>query len=169
MQVYDCKNRQTAASIASENLRKPHVRAKIDERLEENTLAANQVLYILTQHALGDIRRVLNESGEPDFKKAIENHATHTIKRWKKRTIETKETTVEEFDIELHDPQAAAVQLGRAYKLFTDKVEVMDWRTDAIMAIRSGDVEYDDIAEVFDDDLAAELFREAGVPVAATG
>lgn len=164
---YKVANRQTAASIASENLRKPHVREEIDKRLEENTISANQVLYILTQHALGDISRVLDINGKPDIKTAIKNHATHTIKTWQWRNVISGDTSIKEAKVELHDPQAAAVQLGRYYKLFTDKVEITDWRTDALMAIRSGELEYADIAEEFDDDLATELFREAGVPVAS--
>lgn len=127
---YKVKNRQTAAAIASENLRKSRVRGEIDKRLDENTLRANQVLQILTQQALGDVRHVLNKYGEPDFKLALANNATHTIKRWKKRKVITEETTVEEYDIELHDPQSAAVTLGKYHKLFTDRVEVVDWRSE---------------------------------------
>lgn len=167
---YKVKNRQTAASIASENLRKSHIREAIDLRLQENTLSANQVLQILSQQALGDIRYVVNKYGEPDFKLAIKNNATQTIKRWKRRKVITEQTTVEEYDIELHDPQAAAVQLGRYYKLFTDRVEVTDWQTEAVMAIRSGEVDYVELVEEFGDDLATQLFQQAGVPVMeATG
>lgn len=167
---YKVKNRQTAASIASENLRKSHIREAIDLRLQENTLSANQVLQVLSQQALGDIRYVVNKYGEPDFKLAIKNNATQTIKRWKRRKVITEGTTVEEYDIELHDPQAAAVQLGRYYKLFTDKVEITDWQTEAVMAIRSGEVDYVELVEEFGDDLATQLFQQAGVPVMeATG
>lgn len=166
---YKTATRQSAAAIASENLRKPHVREEIDKRLEENTLRANQVLHILTRQALGDLRYVLDGYGNPSFKKAIENGATHTIKRWKKRRIVTEQQTIEEYDIELHDPQAAAVQLGRYYKLFTDRVEVMDWQSEAVQAIRAGEVLYPELAKEFGDDLATQLFREAGIAVEVAG
>ena len=166
---YKVKNRQTAASIASENLRKTHVRDEIDKRLEENTLSANQVLHILSQQALGDIRYVLNKHGEPDIRVAINNGVTATIKKWRRRKVTTEQTSIEEIDIELHDPQSAAVQLGRYYKLFTDRVEVTDWQSEAVMSIRSGEVQYAELAEEFGDDLATQLFRQAGVPVSVAG
>lgn len=162
---YKVKNRQTAAAIASENLRKTHVRDEIDKRLQENTLSANQVLHILTKHALGDIRYVLNEDGEPDMRTAMLNGVSPTIKKWKRRRVITEQTTIIETEIELHDPQAAAVQLGRYFKLFTDKVEVNDWRMDAVMSIRSGELEFVDLAEELGHDLATELFQQAGIAV----
>jgi hypothetical protein len=127
---YAVKNRQTAAAIASENLRKPHIRAEIDRRLEENTISANHVLYILTQHALGDVRHVIDKNGIPSMSMAIKNNATHMIKRWKRKKTTSEHSTTEEYEVELHDPQAAAVHLGRHYKLFTDKFEVTDWRAE---------------------------------------
>jgi len=166
---YKAKNRQTAASMASENLRKTHVRAEIEKRLEENTLSANQVLHLLTQQALGDIRHVLDGNGVPNIKVALANSATNLIKRWKKKKVVSDNFSSEEYEVELHDPQAAAVQLGRYHKLFTDKIEITDWETDAVLAIRSGEIEYPELAEEFGDDLATQLFRRAGVPVAATG
>lgn len=162
---YQVKNRQTAAAIGSENLRKPHVRAEIDKRLEENTLRANQVLHILSQQALGDIRYVLNESGQPDIKQAIQNNATNTIKRWRRRKVVNDSGTIEEIDIELHDPQAAAVHLGRYYRLFTDRVEIADWQSEAVMAIRAGEIGYPEMVKEFGDDLATQLFQQAGITV----
>ncbi len=163
---YKVKNRQTAAAMASENLRKPHVRDEIDKRLKENTLSANHVLHILSQHALGDIRYVLDADGVPDIEAAKRNGATANIKKWRHRKVVTEHSTTYEIEVELHDPQAAAVQLGRYYKLFTDRVEVMDWQTEAVQAIRSGEVDYESLATEFGNDLAAQLFQQAGVPVA---
>lgn len=46
------------------------------------------------------------------------------------------------------------------------EVTVKDWRAQAIEDIRSGVVSYGALVTVFEDEsLAAELFREAGVPV----
>lgn len=165
---YKVKNRQTAASIASENLRKPHVREAIDKRLEENTLSANQVLHILSKQALGDMRYVM-DGDEPSMTAAIKNNASATIKKYKKRKVITENTTVIDIEVELHDPQAAAVQLGRFYRLFTDKVEITDWQTEAVMAIRAGEIDYPALEEEFGRDLATELFQTAGVPVAEEG
>jgi Phage terminase, small subunit len=163
---YKVKNRQTAAAISSENLRKSHVREAIDKRLQESTLSANQVLHILSVHALGDMRYVLDEDGVPDMNVARRNGVTNTVKKMRHRTVITEHTTIHEIEVELHDPQAAAVQLGRYYKLFTDRVEVMDWQTEAVLAIRSGEVDYEALVAEFGHDLATQLFQQAGVPVA---
>lgn len=48
-------NRNTLASIASENLRKPKIRAEIDRRLKERTMQANEVLYRLAEQARADL------------------------------------------------------------------------------------------------------------------
>lgn len=152
---YAVKNRQTASAIASENLRKSHIRAEIDRRLDENTLRANQVLQVLSQQALGDIRYVLNEAGNPSLERAIENGATATIKKWKKRRVTTEQTTIEEIEIELHDPQSAAVQLGRYHKLFTDKVQLVDWRSE----LKESGI---DDAEIFNQLVAAIANQRSG-------
>jgi len=41
----------------------------------------------------------------------------------------------------------------------------IDWRARAVADIQTGIVSYDQLTEAFDESLAAELFRDAGVPV----
>lgn len=45
------------------------------------------------------------------------------------------------------------------------EVAVEDWRSQAINGIRDGEIDYDALVESFDEDLATELFRTAGVPI----
>jgi len=45
------------------------------------------------------------------------------------------------------------------------KVQVDDWRSEAIEYIRRGELSFEALADEFDPDLATELFRAAGVPV----
>ena len=49
------------------------------------------------------------------------------------------------------------------------RVNVTDWRTQALEDIRAGRLTFDQVVQAFgDDDLAAQLFREAGVEVSVT-
>lgn len=50
---------------------------------------------------------------------------------------------------------------------WTDRLKVDDWRSEAIEEIRTGNIGFEELAEVFDHDLATELFKAAGVPVQA--
>lgn len=45
------------------------------------------------------------------------------------------------------------------------KFQHEDWRSQAVADIRAGAITFDSLARVFDEDLATELFRLAGVPV----
>lgn len=50
----------------------------------------------------------------------------------------------------------------------TKQVKIEDWRSQAIADIKAGVIGYKALAEAFDNDLASELFRAAGVPVPIT-
>lgn len=164
------KGRATAAAIGYENLRKPHIKSLIEERLEAHAMSANEVIARLTDFATGNLTFLLDDNGEPSLEKAKAYGVTHLIKEW---VVET-DTYVDSFDnehvrvkrrVKIVDPLAALVHLGRYHKLFTDKVELTDWRHEAIRDIRSGVIEYADVVEELGDSLAAELFRAAGIPI----
>jgi phage terminase small subunit len=162
---YKVKNRNVAGVIGSENLRKPKIRNAIDERLQENAMSADEVIYRLSEQARGshiDFWDV-SDRGFPklNLKKAEERGKMHIVKKIKVSQSEHGPS----LEIELYDAQSALVQLGRYYKLFTDKVEVTDWQSEAVLSIRSGEVQYAELAEEFGDDLATQLFRQAGVPI----
>lgn len=80
-----------------------------------------------------------------------------------KRTYTRKQVT--------HNPpdwRAAVEYLKRRdNRHWSDKVTVkhQDWRSMAIEDIRAGRITYPLLAKAFDDSLAAELFREAGIPI----
>lgn len=162
---YKCKDRVVAASIATENLRKPAIRDAIETRLRESAMSAAEVLYLLSEHARGTFDDVLDKYGTPDVSRMRERGKMHLIKKWKYKKVVSEQGTIIEQEVELHDAQSALVQLGRFHKLFTDKMEVLDWRGEAVQAIRKNEIDYVAIAEELGDDLASQLFREAGVPV----
>lgn len=80
-----------------------------------------------------------------------------------KRTYARKQVT--------HNPpdwRAAVEYLKRRdNRHWSDKVTVkhQDWRSMAIEDIRAGRITYQLLAQAFDDSLAAELFREAGISI----
>jgi hypothetical protein len=175
---YKAKDRATAAAMGYENLRKPHISEAIEERLKESAMGANEVLFLLSDHARANVDDFVDMFGIPSIEKARATGKTHLIKKIKTKTTYIKrynpatqdfdEDTVVETEMELHDAQSALVQLGRFHKLFTDKVEFTDWRGEAIAAIRSNEVDYESIAEELGEDLASQLFREAGVQIPRT-
>lgn len=142
-------NRSTLAAVAYENLRKPHIRKYIDERLEAMTMPANVVLTRLTEYAEGDIKDLCDGEGNFSFEIAKKNRKTGLIKKLKrKRTLKQKKTETtdsmrqflaedeiedieteveviyEEVEFELHSSHEALRDLGKFHKLFTDKVDI---------------------------------------------
>lgn len=120
----------SAASIGSENLRKPEIRELIDAFFDDHAMKSREVISRLTEHARGDIGDLWDESsGQIDWKKARETGRTHLIKKIKHKTTRvTREdgTDVETFEdeVELHNPQFALQLLGKQHGLFVDRQEI---------------------------------------------
>lgn len=148
------------AVTAYDNLRNPKIREAIDEGLRTRILSAEETLVRLVEHATSSMNDFIDiRHGLPfiNLEKAAERNKLHLLKKFK--------NTGKGVEIELYDAQAALVHMGRYHKLFTDKVEVDDWRSQAIADIRAGRVDYVTLAKAFDDTLATQLFAEAGIPV----
>lgn len=134
---YDVANRDTAAVIAYENLRKPKIRAAIDQRLNEMAMPANEVLKRLGDFARASMADFLDfdEVGIPflDLKKAKDRGVLHLIKKLNY----DKDGALR--SIELHDSRAATVDLGRVHGLFKDRVllekPIEDMSDDELRAI----------------------------------
>lgn len=160
---YSCKDRKSAASIASENLKKPHIRVEIDTRLQENAMSADEVIYRLSEIARSSFASFIKfDEKTKSMSIDLKNAPLHLLKK-----ISFKPTLLGPVvsGLEIYDAQSALVQLGRYYKLFTDRIEVTDWQTDAIREILSGQLSYEELAEEFDHDFATQLFKEAGIPI----
>lgn len=155
--------RQTAAKV----LAKPEVRRVIDERLAELKITANEVLARLSDFATGSMDDLLDESGDLDIVMAKETGSVRFIKRLTitKRFAKDGSVSSETTKVEMHDTLAALVHMGRHYKLFTDRHELVDWRAEAIDLIRGGKISFDALADEVEEDLATELFTAAGVPI----
>lgn len=124
MQVYDCESRDVARSMGSENLAKPLIRARIDERLAQFGLAANEVLARLAMHARGTMEDFIDaDSGAIDVKAAKRARQLHLVKKYRTKytTFTDKdggESDTLETELELYDAQAALVHIGKHLGLF---------------------------------------------------
>lgn len=154
-------SKNTAAQIAYENLRKPHIREEIDRRMREHAMQPDEILYRLTEQARADMADFIRPGyslGWIDLERAREMGITHLIKEFKR----DKDGAVQ---IKLYDAQAALVHLAKLHAMFADHVVIEDWRSQAIADIRDGNLQYGPLVEAFDADLATQLFREAGLPI----
>lgn len=154
-------NEASFRRIGYENSTKVHIREFIEAELAARALSANEVLARLSAHATADLSPYMTSNYFGKITLDLEAVKTAGLGHLIKKVTNTKDGS----SVEFHDAQAALVHLGRYHKLFTDKVQVDDWRTQAIGDIKAGRIAYEALAEAFDDDLATELFRSAGVPI----
>lgn len=116
-------SQKTAAVIATENLRKPNVRDYIEKRLaeKEEALIAKQdeVLKYLT----AVMRRELSEHVVVTTTEERSYYAPDDDGKMRKQTEKKEMPQIVEIPARLADANKAAELLGKAYTLFTDRVE----------------------------------------------
>lgn len=112
---------------ASTMLRKPRVRAAIAAAIDGKAMTAAEVLLRLSLMASASIGEFMDAAGNIDTRSARARHNMFLVKKLERRTITTgsaRNPKVEVIErIELHDPQAALVHLGRWHGLWVDKTE----------------------------------------------
>jgi phage terminase small subunit len=155
----------TLAATASRLLRNHKILNELSRQLELFTMPAQEVLVHLTDIARGDIADALNSLGAVDPLEAKRRGKSHLIKRFKTKTVTSDDNDVHEVEIEMYDRLDALKTLAKFHALLIDRVKVDDWRSQAIEDIRKGRIEYGVLANTFDESLAQELFRLAGVRV----
>lgn len=111
---------RSAYDTAYDLMKNPKIRRYIDTRLDELALGSDEVLARLTTHARASLDNFFNDRGEIDLTTPQARDHAHLLKKIKVTEHKNGNRTIE---IELHDPQAALVHLGRYHKLFTDKHE----------------------------------------------
>lgn len=125
--AYDTTDRHVAASIASENLSKPDIRTRVDARLAQFHINADEVLARMAFDARGSMEDFVDpDSGTIDLKKARDAHSLGLLKKYRTKftTFTSKdgdETETNEIEIELYDGQAARRDLGKHLGLFIDR------------------------------------------------
>lgn len=113
---------RAAYAMGAENLRKPQIRAVIDERMRELTMPPEEILSRLTDHARGNLIDIVDkETGRlPSTLKGLTRQQAALIKKHS-----VKETKFgENVSVEIHDPQAALLALAKRYELFPDRLDV---------------------------------------------
>ncbi len=118
-------SRESARRLASQLLTNVDIQEEIQRRLKEKQLSVDEVLARLGDMARADMRDFIKPidvgGGRTvimvDLGKALEEGKTHLIKK-------TKYNAQGGLEIELHDSQAALLNIGRHHGLFTDKIEV---------------------------------------------
>lgn len=117
------------------------VKASIEARIRELKMDADEVLTRLAQQARGEHAAYIQADGSVDLKGMIADGKQHLIKG----TRPTREGLVVEF----YDGQAALALLGKAHRLFVDRIEqdmngtlrveyVNDWRANQAADAASG-------------------------------
>lgn len=114
---------KTAAVIATENLRKPNIREYIDTRMaekEEQLIATqDEVMKYLT----AVMRREYSEHVVVTLSAEESKYEPDANGTMRKVTVKTESAEIVEIPARLSDANKAAELLGKAYALFTDKVE----------------------------------------------
>lgn len=159
-------NDATLAVQASRLLKNVKVQAAIQEYMQQQAMAADEVLARLALMARGDLGDFAGLT-EAELAQHPQSYLLHTIKR---RTIPQKGgEAITELEIKLHDPQAALVHIGKHLGLFKERVQVEDWRDEVVRLLIEGKVTADEVRDEFGEDEAAQLLKRAGAGGGAGG
>lgn len=158
---------KTARQQGSRLLSNADIASRVRAHIEADAMSTSEVLFHLAQIARGDFDDIADSSGTLDMHKARQTGKTNLIKRVKTKSITTEDSDISETEVEAYDRLRALELIGKHLKMWTEKVQIDDWRSQAIADIRAGKIPYEVLADAFDNSLAAELFAAAGVPVQA--
>ena len=115
-------NDVTLASVAYENLRKPHLRQEIDNRLNALTMSADEALFRMTQIARGDLSKYIDYNGKLNIDSLRANGDGQLLKKYKHtKNISTRKDSTfetESHEVELYAADAAIRDIMRARGLF---------------------------------------------------
>lgn len=147
-------------------LRDPDVSDYIHARMRATVMNTDEVLYHLREIAIGLRDDMTDSRGSYDLEAIKKAGKTHLVKGIRNKSITTETSDIFETEVDAYDRLRALELIGKHLAMFTDKVTIDDWRSQAIEDIKSGRVTYDALVQSFDRSLATELFALAGVPIA---
>lgn len=117
-------SKKTARVIGQENLTKPAIRAYIEKRMQEKEAALiadqDEVMKYLTSVMRREMKESVVVTLQNKTEKWVKDEDTGKLK---KQTITEESPAVVEIPAKLSDANKAAELLGKAYALFTDKME----------------------------------------------
>lgn len=116
-------SKKTAAVIASENLRKPNIREYIEKRMQEKEDALIAKQDEVMKYLTAVMRREYCEHVVVTITEEESSYEPDGEGKMRKRTTKTEKPEIVEIPARLADANKAAELLGKAYALFTDKLE----------------------------------------------
>lgn len=116
----------TAQEQGSRLLSKVMVQTAIDARIAEFKASADEVLLRLASHSRGTMDDFIGPLDRLDLERARERGVMHLIKKWKETTTTGEDFETHRVELELHDAQAATVQLAKILGQFVERIEVKD-------------------------------------------
>jgi phage terminase small subunit len=101
----------TLKQVASENLAKPYIRRRIAERMQEARIHTDEVIGTLVSHLRADLGDIMPDN--PVVRAAKAQGLSHLLRKVtvKEYFDKSKQATVTETTVELHNSQTAAKQL----------------------------------------------------------
>ena len=116
-------SKKTAGVIADENLKKPYIREYIDERMKEKEekLVAKQDEVM--QYLTAVMRREYSEHVVVTLAKEKSTYVPDQNGTMRKQTIKEEVPQVVRIPAKLSDANKAAELLGRAYGIYSDRVQ----------------------------------------------
>ena len=117
---------KTARQVGSENLSKPYIRAYIEQQLNGAGASRNEVISVLSAHMKASVGDLLDDNGDFDLEKAKKSGVDRLIKKIKVRKVHNTKSDETEttYEIEIHDPQAAADKLAKIHNMYTERHEI---------------------------------------------
>jgi phage terminase small subunit len=149
------------ASVGSENLRKPKIRAYIDRAFQERVMSRNEVLVRLTEIATGSAEDYLSVDPHDsriatlDIGRLINDGKGHLVRRYS----HTKNGVV----VELHSAHEALRDIAKYHQLFGDEARI-SVQVKLVTYLREGRIRPQQVLERWPN-LAEQLFAEAGINV----
>lgn len=161
--TYPNVTRESARRKGSLLLTNVDVRAEITRRLDESTMDAKEVLTRISEQAKGDYARYIQPDGWVDIAGLVADGKAHLIKSVSKTVRTFKDGQEEYTTITFHDGQKALGLMGKYHALFTDKVQVQDWRSELIKLLGEGKITLQELRQELGDELAKEFAQSSGM------
>ena len=132
-------SKKTARAIANENLTKPYIKEYIEKRMseKEKELIADQDEVM--KYLSSVMRREMTESVVVTISKEKSTYVPDANGTMRKQTVKEDVPEVIKIPARLSDANKAAELLGRAYGIYTDKVQ-----SEVVIPVFSGEDDLED-------------------------
>lgn len=116
-------SKKTAKQIATENLSKPYLREYIDKRMAEKEAALIADQDEVMKYLTAVMRRVKAEHVVVTCTEETSSYVPDAEGKMRKQTVKKETPKIVEIPARLQDSNKAAELLGKAYGIYTDKVD----------------------------------------------